>query len=185
MTRLGSGRVALVGLSILLGALATSICEGQPQAPLVLRVKAAFVYYFALFVDWPGSTLGPGQSKVVLGVWGNDALGQTLGGLRGKRVGDRTLEVVQFEANQDVSACHLLYVAASEPAKVRELLGKLEGQPILTVSDRPGFLGLGGMIQFFIEGETVRFQISRSRASAAGLKLSSKLLQAAKLVDLD
>ncbi len=172
-------RNLLAGVLVLAG---TGTAWAQMVTPLAYKVKAAFLYNFTLFVDWPPAAMGAKHSKIVVGVLGDDPLTEALGTVQGKQVGDRALQVVHLDSEQEISSCHVLYLAGSERRAAPEVLRKLANRPILTVGDTAGFVEMGGMIGFIIEGETVRFEIDPARAAKAGLKLSAKLLQVARIV---
>ncbi len=155
----------------------------QMVTPLAYRVKAAFVYNFALFVEWPQATLGPEHQSVVVGIVGDDPLATELEQVDGKRIGTRTLRVTRLDTQQEFVGCHILYVGASERERLPAILERAAAHHVLTVGDMARFIDKGGMIGFIIEGESVRFEVCLARAQRAGLKLSAKLLQVARLVD--
>lgn len=152
-----------------------------PQDELVHRVKAAFIHKFALFTTWPKQAFDATGDRLIVGVVGQDALADSLDSIAGKSVNRRTVEIERLSAGSDLSGVHVLYVASSERSRLRSILNRVEGLPILTVGDGSEFVTAGGMIGLFVEGEGVRFEICAPCASGSGLKLSANLLQVARL----
>jgi hypothetical protein len=152
----------------------------QPQTANEYDVKAAFLYKFASFVEWPAqSASGP----VCIGVMGQDPFGEALDEVvKGKTIGGRAFTIRRFTAGQDVQGCQIVFVSASESKKLRAVLDRLQNQAILTVGDMPGFCESGGMINFELEDSYVRLEINLKSAEKARLQVSSKLLRLAKLV---
>ncbi|HRI43186.1 MAG TPA: YfiR family protein [Fimbriimonadaceae bacterium] len=142
-------------------------------------VKAAFIYNFTKYIEWPSSAL-PGNAPIVIGIVGRDPFGRSIDVLlQGKTVSGRSLRVSRLNWGDDeVMNCHVLFVSAGsfDPAR----LAKLRGRPILTVGESPGFTAKGGIINFVIEGGRVRFDVNPDLANAAGIQISSKLLSLAR-----
>jgi hypothetical protein len=144
------------------------------------EVKAAFLYKFANFVEWPpeSATL-PGCIAIV----GQDPFGTALDEVvKGKSVNGRSFLVKRFKSDLDAARCHIVFISASEQGRVHPILDRLRGISTLTVSDIPGFCQDGGMIGFEVVDQKVRFAINPDAAERAGLKVSSKLLSVAKIV---
>lgn len=149
------------------------------------QVKAAFLYNFVQFVEWPQHAFESAQSPVVIGVLGQDPFGEFLDELvRGETINGRPLAVKRFRRIDDVDACHVLFVSGSEGARVREIAANLRGRSVLTVCDWEAFMREGGMVRFVTERNRVRLRINLDAAKAAGLTISSKLLRSAELVSL-
>lgn len=147
------------------------------QAASEYQVKAAFLYNFAKFVDWPGDAFKSG-GPFVIGVVGDDPFGSDLDDtVSGKSIDDRRIEVKRFKRVSDIQSCHILFVCRSEKSRVDKILDKVSGSRTLTVGDMGQFLQRGGMINFIMEDQKVRFEINADSAQRAGLKISSKLLQ--------
>ena len=140
------------------------------------RVKTAFLYNFARFVTWPRATLQD-RPEFTLCITGSDPFGPQLDELTGKAVQDKTLVVRRLSSLAMVDDCQLVYIG--ENAELTEILLLLGGQPVLTVSDTAGFIEEGGIIQFMVIQNKVRFRINVAAANAAGLNISSKLLSLA------
>lgn len=145
------------------------------------KVKVAYVYNFPKFVDWPGDELGPASGPIRLCVIGDDPIRTLLGELSVRKVRSRSIEVVHQKEPRALAACHLLWVARSEAPRLEQLLQAVQGRPVLTVSDIPGFADRGGMVGFVTEANRVRVEINPAAARQAGLSLSAKLLEIARL----
>jgi hypothetical protein len=147
------------------------------------QVKAAYLFNFFKFVEWPQDSFGDPTTPVVIGVVGEDPFGTTLPVvIAGKTVQGRELVFRKYYVGEDLRGAHILFISASEKKRLPAILLSLRGSWVLTVSDVDGFLDQGGMIQFVNENDRIRFAINLSATSQANLKMSSKLLSLAKLV---
>ena len=178
----GSRTCALLPqLACLAGALAVLCSAGAATAdpPSEAAVKAAFVYNFAKFVEWPANASA--KNAITLCVAGTQPeLATSLAGLAGKSVQGHTLAVKNNVLAADLDTCQVLYLGS----EARPLAGQARGRAgLLTVSDMPGFAQSGGMIGLFSEGDRIRFEINPRSAVAAGLKVSSQLMKLAKVVE--
>jgi hypothetical protein len=148
---------------------------------LEYQLKAAFLYNFVKFVEWPPEAFAGERSPLTICVYGADPFGDTLDGVvRGETLGERSLLVQRPEALDDLRDCHVLFVSRSERQRMPEILSRVEGAPVLTVGDTDGFLRAGGMINFVLEENKVRFLINPEAAGRSSLRISSKLLRLAK-----
>ncbi len=146
------------------------------------RLKAAFVLNFARFIEWPGEEQNA-RKEFVFGIVGETPVGEALEELvHGKTVNGRRMVVWRRVPVAELGNCDVIYLAGSEQQRLERHLERLRGQPVLTVSDLPGFAGRGGMIELFTESNRVRFAIDVRAMRAAGLTPSSKLLALARLV---
>ncbi len=155
------------------------------QARSEYELKAAYLYSFGRFVEWPaGDPRASGD--FIICVLGSDpfgpALDATVSGvtLRGRKVVGRRLSTAAGAAD-----CHILFISASEERQLETIVGSLAQAGVLTVSDIPRFVGRGGMIQFVVSGGRVRFEIDLRPARDANLTLSSELLRVAAAVRPD
>jgi hypothetical protein len=143
-------------------------------------VKAAFLYNFTKFVDWPPAAFASGDSPFRLCVFGQDPFGRGLDDLvRGETVNSRRLVVERPDRIQDLRSCHLLFVSRSERARTEEILDSLRGTSVLTVGESDGFLDKGGLINFVRSGTKIRFEIRERPATPEAPKISSKLMRLA------
>ena len=143
------------------------------------QVKAAFLYNFAKFVDWPPPAAGP-KAPLVIVVFGRDPFGPVLANtVFGKTVNNRPLEVRRASRIEDLLPCHLVFISAKERRRVPAILKAVESAGVLTVSETDDFLDQGGAVRLVMEGRKVRFQINLEAARRNGLTVSSKLLSLA------
>jgi hypothetical protein len=165
-----------------------------PQVSEEYQIKAAFLYNFIKFVEWPKGRF-PGEAEpIVIGVVGKDPFGEVLDQVAQKPVKDRGLKVQRFPSvssedadpiHPDLDAlrqCHVLFVCSSEKKAAGRLLAAVANSAVLTIGDTPGFLEDGGMINFLVEDRKVRFEIGLAKARMAKLDISSQLLRLAKRV---
>ena len=146
------------------------------------QVKAAYLFNFAKFVDWPASAfVGPG-SPLVIGFLGKGPSAEAHEALTGRIAKGRRVQIRQFSRVEEVGGCQILYIAASEKSRLKEILRALPPSGVLTVSDIKHFCTQGGMIGLVIRGEKVQFEINVGSAESAGLKLSSQMLKLALTV---
>jgi hypothetical protein len=153
------------------------------QAVDEYRVKAAFLYNFAKFVEWPPQAFLSANTPLVICVLGQNPFGRSLDeAVDGKVVEDRKLVVRQFADIRQVSGCHILFVSSSERKYLRAILGDLKESGVLTVGETEGFTAEGGVITLWLEGDRVRFEINLDAASRQKLRISSRLLSLARIV---
>lgn len=158
-----------------------SACAGQ-HLPTEYEVKAAFIYNFAKFIEWPQGAFDGGGSDLKLCVLGNDPFGPALGAIEGKGVRGRKIKVRRLREAGKSGGCHFLFIGDSEKGNVGRILKSLASSPTVTVSDMRGFAGAGGVVQFVMEEHKVRFIVNTAAAEKAGLKISSKMLRLARRI---
>jgi hypothetical protein len=147
------------------------------------QVKAAYLFNFLKFVEWPEESFADPLAPLVIGVVGEDPFGSALPQVvTGKTVQGRDLVIRIYHAGEDLRGAHILFISASERKRLPTILSSLRGSSVLTVADTSGFLDSGGMIQFLNENGRVRFAINVDATGRARLKMSSKLLTLAKVV---
>jgi hypothetical protein len=149
-----------------------------PQPLTEYRLKAAFLYNFALFTDWPADT----GSSLNLCVYGADPFGREIDALQDKPVGERVLAVRRTPAGGPLAGCQIVFIAPSAIAGLPRVLGELRGRVALTVADSPGAARQGVAINMSVAQNKVSFEANLSAARGAGLNLSSKLLHLATQV---
>lgn len=168
------GMIAAV-LAALLGAAPAAPAQSDPEAS-EQAVKAAFLYNFAKFVEWPDERLPKDGQPFEFCVLGGDVLDGALGhATAGKMVGRYPLLVQHVKEGESLSGCHILFVpgGAGSPSATERVPGD---RGLLTVGEVRGFTAAGGIIQFVVANERVRFRINVQAAERAGLKISSQLL---------
>lgn len=138
------------------------------------RLKAAYLYNFAKFVEWPPNALATETSPIVIAVFGDNPFGASLDQVvNGRTVNGHPVTVRYVHRPAELEGAHLVFVSRNVRT---EILGQLAGKSVLTVGEGDGFLPAGGMIQFVVVENRVRFAIAEPVAQRAGLKISSQLL---------
>jgi hypothetical protein len=144
------------------------------------EVKAAFLFNFTRFVDWPPSSR---SAPFCIGVDGADPFNSALEDVvKGRSVGGRAIAIKHFKPGDDATACEIVFISAADPRKAAAVLTQFKGAPILTVGDAPGFCKIGGVIGFSVQGNKVKLDINPDAALRARLQISSKLLSLASLM---
>jgi hypothetical protein len=162
--------------------LVSAAASSQPEADEA-GVKAAFLYNFTKFVEWPDSAFATPSSPFVVCVFADADFRRKLEAtLQGERVRGRPTSVAPT-APQDVRACHMLYFSMAESERQARILAGLRQSPVLSVGEGRRFLEQGGLIAFLIENDRVRFAISKRGADTAGLTVKSQLLRVARPFD--
>jgi hypothetical protein len=146
------------------------------------EVKAAFLYNFAKFTEWPAGSFAGDQAPLTICVLGDDPFGKAFNPIRSKTVKNRPVAVREIADVDAAGGCHLLFIAASEQTHADAILGSLGKRSVLTVSDMKKFAQSGGMISFVMVDDKVRFEINNGAADRAGLKISSQILKLARNV---
>jgi hypothetical protein len=154
----------------------------QPKAS-EFQVKAAYLYNFGRFVQWPDESGTDRNESFEICVLGTDPFGQALDAtLAGGTIGGKSVAAKRITKPQDVDSCRILFISSSEESHLKEDLAALDKTRVLTVSDIPRFSERGGMIGFILDGNRVRFDVNLDSAQGAGLTLSSELLKVATSV---
>lgn len=182
--RFGSARWARVFLLLALAArfaLAPEI-RAQNAVRREYEIKAAYLYNFINYIDWPADALPPAGGTLTIGIVGENPFGAALDPLKGKQIKGRTLAVKRVESARDLEQCQIVFISASEKSRLSEILVQLKGARVLTVGEIDGFAEQGGIINFISERNKVRFEINTDTARRTGLTISSELLKLAKLI---
>lgn len=158
--------------------------HAETSAAKEYQVKAAFLYNFTKFTEWPAGSFASERAPIVIGILGKNPFGDELEKIvRGRTVNGRPLTVVQFSAAGEVhpgpGGCHLLFVAASEERRTAAWADLPAGPGLLTVGESAAFAAAGGMINFMVVEDKARFEINLKAAEQSGLKLSAQLLKLA------
>ena len=175
----GSGR-RLAAFLLLLAGLARD-AAAQPAGTSEHAVKAAFLYNFAKFVEWPeGAFRSPGEPMTFC-VLGEGPFGDELErAVAGKTVAGRPVAVLRMSQLAGLGECRILFVGASERPRFDQILAAVGERAVLTVGEDDAFVRAGGIIGFVVRQSRVRFRIERDPAIRAGLRLSSRLLELAE-----
>jgi hypothetical protein len=172
---LGAGLIGAFGWS----ALAAWMAPTEADA---VAIEAAMLRNFARYVTWPATSFRGERDSWHVCVLGQDPFGDTLDKtLVGRSEQERTFEITRLDTVDQATPCHILFVAYANGAKRRLALLALNKRPILTVSDAPGFLSEGGIVQFEVL-DRVEMRINLDQSRAAALKISAKLLEVSREV---
>ncbi len=174
-----------VGLWLFAGSLAMSsatLCIAATSASTENLVKAAFLYNFAKFVDWPDESFDGDEVPFTLCLLGEDPISPALKSIAGKTVRGRTLSVKNLDELSEAATCHVVFVSQSEQHRLAELVPYFQERHILTVSDMLDFARLGGVIGLVKVSNKIRFEVNLGAARRAGLTISSNLLRLAREV---
>jgi len=149
------------------------------QRPSEYQVKAAFLYNFPNFVEWPPVALPDTATVITIGILGQDPFGDAFAPFVDKLVKGRGAVVKRSTRLQELPLCQVLFICDSERRYLPQILEHLRGRAILTVGETEGFADAGVMVSFFLQDKRVRFEINVDAAEASGLKFSAKLLKVA------
>jgi hypothetical protein len=170
---------ALLGLAYLISANAYS----QETKANVGQVQAAYLYNFGKFVKWPAVAPANQSGSFTICVLDQDPFGATLQStLAGESIGGKPVTVKRLPSAQDAAACHILFISSAQGRELKGILAALDESAVLTVSDMPDFSKRGGMIQFVLDGDRLRFQINLEGAERSHLVFPSELLKVATAV---
>lgn len=142
------------------------------------EIKAAYLYNFGKYVEWPAEALGDTNAPFVLGILGSDPFGgEVWASLAGQLIKERKLVIKKFATVEEVQGCHILFISSSEKDNLSGIHDQLKDSSILTVSENKA-----GIINFVIDKNRVRFEVDVGAAEQAKLKISAQLLKLAKVV---
>ena len=168
-----------LGLVITCTFIASPLLHAQQSSPTENEVKSAYLYNFGKFVEWPAKATSVGEFFPICAL-GDDNFGSTLETIiAGESINGKKVLVKRVAKPQDAVSCRILFISSSEQNQLKEILAALDNTSVLTVSDMPQFTRRGGMIQFVVEANKVRFEVNLTSAERAGLTLSSQLLKVA------
>lgn len=155
----------------------------EDPAVLERRVKAAFLYKFAGYVEWPEGTFAAPETPITIGVAGDDALSAELAQVvTGRNVEGRPLLVKRMRDHEALTGVHILFVSHAERSRLGPLVRAAPSEPLLIISESDGALNQGSAINFVVNGGKVRFEIALDNAEKRSLRLSSRLLTVAQSV---
>lgn len=168
---------------VLFAFLFVPVLQAQQSKVSEYQVEATYLYNFGRFVQWPPNGAAAKGDSFSICVLGQDPFGSTLDStLAGETLEGKPLKVKRISTPRDAGECRILFISSTEENHLREILAALDESCTLTVSDMPAFSRRGGMIQFVLEDNKVRFEINLAKAETAKLTLSSELLKVATAV---
>ena len=161
-----------------------ALAAAASAAPSVeYPLKAAFLLNFTKFVDWPPEAFADEKSPFNLCVLGDAPFGRSLDDVvANETVNGRPIAVRRLARGADLRACHVLFIPRAERECQAEVLTGLRDSPVLTVGETDGFLADGGLLNFYLEDNRVRFEVNLPAVERTRLKISSKLLRLARLM---
>ncbi len=170
-----------VPVAILL-ATALSLAAATPAAPdrppTEYEVKAAYIYYFAKFVNWPEGAFPSRNTPIIIGISGDGEFAALLTAIvKDKTIQEHPISVRLLKSAADIQGCHIMYVGSSELKRSKPMMDSLRGQPTLTVTEADASYASKGIINLFMEGGKVLFEVDIPAAERARLQISSKLLR--------
>jgi hypothetical protein len=168
-------RFVILSVSLLISGLPQ---YARPQSVAEeYQVKAAFLFHFAQFVEWPPGVLNNSDSSLILCIFDDEPRRREFQStIEGKNIGARVLHVRQINQSQEDRSCNILFLSRDEAQRQTAILKSLRGMPVLTVGETNNFLSDGGMIRFHFEADKIRFDINLDGAESSHLKISSRLL---------
>jgi hypothetical protein len=157
----------------------TSFGEAFPE----YKVKAAYLYNFARFVEWPKSAFASSDAPLIVGIIGSDPFGESLDEtFREKAIQGRSVQILRLVNDSGLEKVNLLFIGKSEKDRVAAILAKVEGVPVLTVSELDDFTKVGGMIQLRVTDQQVAFDLNQRATKKVGLIPSVQMIKIAKNV---
>jgi hypothetical protein len=144
------------------------------------EVKAAFLFNFSKFVEWPGAAFAGASDPITICILGENPFGNLLkDAVRDKKVNGRQMAVQQAQSVSATAGCQIVFIASSEEGRLDEILSGLASHPVLTVSDTALVADRGAIIGLTLNEKRVRFEVNMAAARRAGLRLGSQLLKVA------
>src|SRR5882672_3494662 len=170
-------------LALLIAFVLATLSVGWANLTQEYDLKAAFLFHFAQFVDWPADALPAGNSPFTIGILGHDPFGKSLDEIvANETVQGHKLLVRRFQNVDQVDSCHILFIDPSESVRMDQILSRLKGRSILTVGETKDFALRSGVIGFVLLEKRLRLAVNLAAANAARLTISSKLLRQPQIV---
>ena len=167
------------------GGTRLSAQEEETAADREYRIKAAYLYQFGRYIQWPANTFDTPKSPFVIGVVGKDPIGTALDQIaETRKIQGRAIRILRFSSLNDIKPCQILFIPASvDPEEQTTAIHDLAKRNTLLVGESDTFLELGGVMRFAVEENKVRVFVARQAAKRENLTVSAKLLQVAHVVD--
>lgn len=159
------------------------------------QIKAAFLYNFIQFVDWPKEKAADSNQPIIIGIIGRDPFGNVFESLKNKKIKGKSVVIRRVKTFEELKKngeledkinelkkFHVLFICSSENKNLKQIIDPIKTDNILTVGETGNFLENGGIINFVLEEKKVRFEINLDAANTSNLKISSQLLRLAEKV---
>jgi uncharacterized protein DUF4154 len=171
----------VLSIALLFGFPGTALSNAQTATEY--QVKAAYLYNFAKFVEWPSRDFASPTAPIQLCVLNDQSFEVELNRIaKGKFVTGHPVSVVPVQTAEHSRSCHILFINSSQEGQTRHIIEVLRDTTVLTVGETKGFAENGGIINFVLQDDRVQFQVNHRAAKQAGLNISSRLLAVAKVV---
>ncbi|MDP3857921.1 MAG: YfiR family protein [Stagnimonas sp.] len=184
MTRTRSSAVGAVAVLLAVVLLAAQGAHAAEAVSKEYQIKAAFLYNFAKFVEWPPASFADASSPIIIGVLGQNPFGGELEQVvKDRKINGRDVLIKTLETVEQAASVQIVFLAAGEDARIPKLLAAVSDKAVLTVGESDAFASQGGAIRFVLDGDKVRFRINLTPADRAHLKIGGQLQQLAKQVE--
>ena len=172
LTVLGAGLLAMLGREL---AYSQAISEDQ--------IKAAYLYNFAKFVEWPEASFPDASAPIHLCLLNDPSIGaQLIQIVKDKQISGRSIAIVPIQNAEQARGCQILFINSAQSWQVEHVIKVLQGASVLTVGEAAGFVEQGGIVNFVVQNDQVHFQVNHRAATQSRLRMSARLLSVAKLV---
>jgi hypothetical protein len=173
-------KFVLLALLVFVPARGGAHADGAP--PREYQLKAAFIFNFAQFVEWPGDAFAGPNAPLVIGVIGDSTMAASLEqACRGKTAGKREIVVKTLSGADAIRSAQILFIGAAERDRLPELIKRATDESVLTVGDFDGFTAASGMVRFLTEDNRLRFEVNLDAVNQGRLKVSAQLLKLARM----
>ena len=147
-------------------------------------MKAAYTFNLVKAVHWPEAAFGDTRKTIHLCVAGNEAIAEAFKGIDGKQVGERIVRVSRMSTVNDYEGCQILFVSKdTDRTSLLSFFAVVKDKPVLIIGESAGFARIGGLVNFFTKNDKLRFEINPREVERHGLKISSRILQLATIVE--
>jgi len=148
------------------------------------QIKGAMMVNFVKFVEWPVTLIEKTKGIITVGIIGDDSFFEAVNRMNNRVVSGKKIQIKRFKTLNGLSDCQVLFISATESCRTEAILRAVSGISVLTIGESEDFTRLGGIIRFFKENNRIRFEINKAQALKSNLKLSAKLLEISRLVQL-
>lgn len=167
-------------LFLLLAGFRNAEAQSTEHSDIEWQVKAAYLYKFGSYIEWPSSTFQSPDSPLRIGIIGADAIADELQKIvAGRSINGRSVAVRKMQRGDPVSGLNILFIGSSNTGQLAETLAAVKGLPILTVTESDDGLTIGSMINFVVVNGKLRFEVAPKAATSGNLAISARLLAVA------